>query len=285
MADIPTSVRDATVRAGQAYREASPWIEGLARLGYAARGVVYLIVGGLAAQAAVGTGGGRTTDAEGALSTVLRQPFGKFLLGVLALGLIGYSVWRFVQAIKDPEHEGSHAKGLGKRLGYFLNGVVHLSLAVAAVGMLIGAAWGGGGDGAQDWTARLMALPAGIWLVGAVGVAVAGFGLYQLYSAWTVKLDEELDLHRMTGTVRQWTVRFGRFGMAARGVVFGIIGISLLIAASQANPSEARGLGEALQALRGHAYGPWLLGGVAFGLVAYGLYQCVAACYCRIHPA
>ncbi len=279
MADIPISVRDATVRARQAYRAASPWIEGLARLGYVARGVVYLIVGGLAAQAAGGTRG-RTADAEGAFSTVLRQPLGKFLLGVLALGLLGYSVWRFVQAIKDPEHEG-----LGKRLGSFLNGVVHVSLAVAAVGMLTGAAWGGGGEGAQDWTARLMALPTGIWLVGALGAAVAGFGLYQLYGAWTVKLDEELDLYRMTGTVRQWTVRFGRFGMAARGVVFGLIGVSLLLAASQADPSEARGLGEALRALRGHAYGPWLLGGVAFGLVAYGLYQCIAARYCRIHPA
>jgi Domain of Unknown Function (DUF1206) len=279
MADIPTSIRAATARAGQAYRAASPWIARLARLGYAARGVVYLLVGGLAAQAAVGTGG-RTTDAQGAFSTVLRQPFGKVLVGVLALGLLGYSGWRFVQAIKDPEQEG-----LGKRLGYFLNGMIHGSLALAALGLLTGAAWGGGGDGARDWTARLMALPAGIWLVGAVGVAVAGFGLSQLYSAWAGRLDEDLDLSRMDGTMRQWAVRFGRFGMAARGVVFGVIGVSLLLAACQADPGEARGLGEALRALRGQVYGPWLLGGVAFGLVAYGLYQCVAACYSRIHPA
>ena len=283
MADIPTSVRDATARAGQAYREASPWIERLARLGYAARGGVYLIVGGLAAQAAVGTGG-RTADAEGVFSTVLHQPFGKFLLGVLAFGLVGYSVWRFVQAIKDPEHAGNQAQGLGKRLGYFLSGVIHVGLAMAAVGMLAGTAWGEGRDGAQDWTARLMALPAGIWVVGAVGVAVAGFGLSQLYRAWAVKLEEELDLRGMTGTARHWTVRFGRFGLAAQGVVFGIIGVSLLIAASHADPSEARGLGEALQALRGQAYGPWLLGGVALGLVAYGLYQWVVAGYRRIQP-
>jgi len=284
MPDVPSSTDEVKAHAHRLYQEASPWIERLARLGYAAHGVVYLVIGVLAAQAAIGVGG-QPTGTKGALQTILRQPFGQGLLSLVALGLIGYSVWRFVQALKDPEHEGRAAVGLGKRFGYFISGVIHASLSIAAIGMVTRAAWGGSGEEAKGWTARLMSLPWGIWVVGIIGVSILGVGLHQLYRAWRVQLDKELALSHLSGGAREWTVRFGRFGLAARGVVFAIIGISLIVAAVQADPHEVRGLADALQTLRDSSYGPGLLGGVGLGLVAYGLYQLVTARYRRIHPA
>jgi hypothetical protein len=284
MADMPSSTDDVKAQAHRLYQEASPWIERLARLGYAAYGVVYLVIGILAAQAALG-GRGQPTGTKGALYTILRQPFGQGLLSLVALGLLGYSGWRFVQALKDPEQEGRTAAGVSKRLGYFLSGVIHASLSLAAIGMVTGAAWGGDGEEAKGWTARLMALPWGSWLVGLTGAGILGGGLHQLYQAWRVQLDKELVLSHLSSGAQHWIVRFGRLGLAARGVVFGVTGGSLIVAAVRASPNEARGLADALQTLHDSPYGPGLLGGVGLGLVAYGLYQFVAARYRRIHPA
>ena len=121
----------------QAVQHPSEWVEPLARFGYAAKGIVYGIVGLLAAQAAV-SAGGRTTDTQGALSVIVTQPFGKVLLSLVAIGLIGYVVWRFVQAIKDPENKGTNAKGLVQRLGYAGNGLIYASLALSAVKLVLG---------------------------------------------------------------------------------------------------------------------------------------------------
>src|SRR5688500_2053345 len=97
-------------------REASPWIERLARVGFAAKAAVYIIVGGLAARAGLGTGG-RTTDTRGALATILGQPFGQLLLFVVAAGLFGYAAWLVLAAALDPEGRGSDLKGWLKRIG------------------------------------------------------------------------------------------------------------------------------------------------------------------------
>ncbi|MEW5929365.1 MAG: DUF1206 domain-containing protein [Gemmatimonadota bacterium] len=267
-----------------AAREAAPWVERLARLGYAAKGVVYLIIGGIAARAAFGSGE-RVQGSQGALRTILEQPFGKFLLGLMALGLAGYALWRLVQAVLDPEHAGSSDKGrMAKRAGYAISGVIHAGLALAALRMATGGG-GGGGDRTDDWTATLMRQPAGRWLVAAVGLGILAYGAYALYRAYAVKLDKRLDLSRMSPAARTWAVRSGRAGIAARGMVFLVMGFFLVRAAQHSNPSEARGLDGALQALQQQSYGPWLLGLVAIGLVGYGIYQLVEARYRRIQPA
>jgi hypothetical protein len=267
-----------------AAREAAPWVEKLARLGYAAKGVVYLIIGGIAARAAFGSGE-RVQGSQGALRTILEQPFGKFLLGLVALGLAGYALWRFVQAGLDPEHGGrTDGGGAAKRVGYAISGVIHAGLALAGARMVMGGG-GGGGDRTDDWTATLMRQPAGRWLVAAVGLGILSYGAYALYRAYAVKLDKRLDLSRMSPAARTWAVRSGRAGIAARGVVFAIMGFFLLRAALRSNPGEARGLDGALQALQQQSYGPWLLGLVAIGLVGYGIYQLVEARYRRIQPA
>jgi hypothetical protein len=256
----------------------SVWIERLARFGYAAKGAVYGIVGLLAALAAFGAGG-KTTDTQGALQTILTQPFGKVLLGLVAIGLLGYVLWRFVQAIKDPENKGTDAKGLAQRLGYAVNGLIYAGLALSAVRLVLGSGGGGNSNTTQDWTARLLSQPFGQWLVGTVGAFIIGLGFYQFYKAYSAKFRKELNLTQLSDTERKWVMGIGRFGLAARGVVFCVIGFFIIQAARQSDPSEARGLGEALQTLAQQPNGPWLLGVVAVGLVAYGIYMVIQARY------
>jgi len=261
-------------------QDASTWVERLARFGYAAKGVVYGIVGLLAAQAAFGAGG-KTTDTKGALQTVLIQPFGKFLLAAIALGLIGYALWRFVQAIKDPERKGTNVKGIIRRLGYAVNGFIYAGLAFSAVRLIVGAG-SGNSNSTEDWTARLLSQPFGQWLVGTVGAFVIGMGFYQFYRAFKVKFRKEMDLHQLSETEEKWVLGISGLGTAARGVVFCAIGFFLIQAARNNNPNEARGLGEALQALSQQPFGKWILGIVALGLIAYSIYMVLQARYRKL---
>jgi hypothetical protein len=272
-------------RVEDAAREAAPWTERLARLGYAAKGVVYIVVGILAARAAFGSGGS-VDGSEGAIAAIVRQPFGRFLVGAIAIGLFGYALWRFVQAGLDPEGKGSDAKGIARRIGYAISGVIHVGLGTeAARSALRGGGSGGGGESADHWTAMLMRQPFGAWLAAGVGLAIAAYGAYELYKAYTEQLGKRLDLGRMGETARVWAVRASRFGLAARGVVFGIIGGLLVRAALQHDPADAVGLGGALRTLQQQSYGPWLLGAVALGLVGYGIYELVKSRYRRVTAA
>lgn len=259
------------------------WVERLARFGYAAKGIVYAIVGVLAVQAAFGAGG-QTTDTKGALSAIAAQPFGKFLLALVTLGLIGYVLWRFVEAIKDPEHKNhDDAKGWARRVGAGISGLIYASLALSAIRLLMGSGRGNSSTSStQDWTARLLSQPFGQWLVGIVGAFTIGLGFYQLYKAYKAKFRKQMKLHEMSSTEETWATRIGRLGEAARGVVFVIIGFFLLQAARQSDASQAQGLDGALQSLSQQPHGPWLLGIVALGLVAYGIHMGVQARYRRI---
>jgi len=258
------------------------WIEWLARAGYAAKGVVYFIIGALAVQVAMGDGG-KTTGAKGALSTIAGEPFGQTMLVITGIGLLGYAIWKFVQAATDPEHDGSDAKGLAKRGAYVCSGVVHVGLAIEAVRLVIGSAGGGGGSSAQHWTGRLMQQPFGPWLVGIVGIAILIAGAVQTYRAYSAKFMEKLKTQQMSSAERTWSERIGRAGFAARGVVYFVIGGGLLAAAASSNSDEAMGVGQALTKLANQPYGPWLLGLVALGLAAYGVFSAgVLARYRRI---
>lgn len=262
--------------------EAANWIQILARLGYFAKGVVYLLVGGLALRSATSTGG-RTEDSSGAIRSLLDEPFGEVFLVAIGVGLLGYMLWRIVQALLDPEHEGGDAKGIATRAAYLISGVLYAALAIEAFRLGLGSSSGGSGGssggGADHWTAMAMQQPLGRWAVGLVGLGLIAFALYEFRKAVTADIDDRLDLSELGATGRSWVVRIGRAGLAARGVVFVLIGWFLIRAAVQQNPSEAGGLEEALETLQGQAYGPWLLGLVAAGLVAYGLFQIVKGRY------
>ena len=266
-------------------RAHSPAIEGLGRLGFAAYGIVYILVGLLAAMAALGRGGD-TTDTYGALSWIVEAPYGRLLLAVIAVGLVGYALWRFIQATLDTEGHGGEAKGMLVRAGYVFRGAVYAGLALSAARLAMGSGTSGSSDGQmQDWTARLLAQPWGAGLLGLVGIGFIGVGLYQLYRAATADFCDDLRLDELNADQRQWVERLGRLGYGARGVVFGIIGGFLLAAARSTQPEEARGLAGALAMLAEQPYGPWLLGIVAVGLIAYGMYKLAEARYRRMQVA
>lgn len=248
----------------------SDWVETFARAGYTAKGVVYIVVGVLAAQVAFGAGGA-TEGAQGAIQEIATAPFGQTLLVLTALGLACYAVWRFVEAVVDPDKHRTDAKGVAKRTGYAVSGLVNLGLALFAAQLLIGT--GGGDDSSRaEWTARVMRQPFGLWLVGIAGAIVIGVGLRHFYRAFNATFMEKYKASEMTSTTQKWAKRAGQWGLSARGVVFVIIGLFLIQAAMRADPQETGGLGEALATLAQQPYGPWLLGLVALGLVAYGIY-------------
>jgi Domain of Unknown Function (DUF1206) len=258
----------------------SPWVERLARFGYAAKGVVYIVAGALAVMTAAGVGG-ELTDARGAMRQIARQPFGRTLLGVVACGLVAYVLWRWVQSITDADRKGRTPKGLALRAAYFGSGTVYAGLALAAARIVFGADEAGP-SATQSWTARLMSLPFGDKLALLAGLSVIGFGLYQCYKGYSAKFRKRLKLRDMTERAERWATLAGRLGYAARGVVFCIVGALIVQAARHFNPGHARGLDGALQALARQSFGPFVLGAVAAGLVAYGVFSLVEARYRRI---
>lgn len=249
------------------------WVEKLARLGYATKGVVYAVIGVLALQAAIGAGGS-TEGTRGAIQEIGDKPFGQLLLVLTAAGLLGYSVWRIFEAIFDPTREGRRPEGIAKRIGYLVSGLTYLGLAYWTASIVLGWGSGGTGDGEveQEWTARLLSQPFGPWLVGLLGAIVIGVGLYHINKAYKSEFTEGFNPSRTPVQGRRWVERIGRFGLAARGVTFCIIGAFLIQAAIRFDPNQARGLGGALRSLLEQPYGPWLLGIVAAGLIAYGAY-------------
>ena len=261
---------------------ASPWMERLARFGYATKGVVYIVVGALATLTAFGLRG-ETKDVSGALQEIETKPFGRIALITVAFGLIGYVLWRWVQAIADADGKGTKLKGILVRIGYFFSGAVYAGLAYTAAKIVFDVDEPDSSSDLQElWIARVMKLPFGRMLIILAGVFVIGFGIYQIYKGFKAKFRKRLKLGEMNETKDNWATWSGRIGYTARGVVLCIIGFFVIQAALHFNPDEAKGLDEALASLTQNYYGAWALGIVAVGLIAYGFYMLVEARYRRI---
>ena len=284
MEEINLPVKKASEQAEEVVEKvaASPWMELLARFGYATKGIVYIVVGGVATMAALGLRG-ETTDVRGALQEIEDKPFGKVALATVAFGLVGYVLWRWVQALADTEHKGTKLKAVLVRIGYFISGTVYAGLALTAAKVLIDVDEPDSSSDIQEhWIARVLRIPAGRTLVIVAGASTIGFGLYQIYKGFKAKFRKRLKLAEMSKnriTVATWS---GRIGYASRGVVFCIIGFFAIQAARHFNPDEAKGVDEALATLAQNYYGAWALLLVAVGLILYGFYMLVEARYRKI---
>jgi len=268
-----------------AAREASPWIERLARLGYAARGVVYLLVGYLAMRAALSPAEGGPTDQKGALQLLDNGGAGPVVLAVVAVGLVGFALWRVVQALVADPREEKGGRLTVQRIYHGISGLLHLALAVEAGRLAMQKPGGGGGDEARHWTAVAMEQSWGRYAVMAAGAILIGVALKELIGAFAADFAKRVHVHDLDAGPRRQVERLGRFGTAARGVAFGISGWFVLQAGLEYDASEARGLGGVLSTLREQSYGQVLLGAMALGLIGFGVWQFVKARYMHLRAA
>jgi hypothetical protein len=255
-------------------------LEPLARLGYASKALIYAIVGSLVLAAAMGRGG-RITDTSGALRVILGNPFGRLVLVILGIGLCGYALWRVLDAIADPDHHGTEFKGLVTRIGNAVRAVVYGALGIEALKLFQGLG-GSSPRETQMWTARIMDVPMGPWIVGLGGVIVAIYGVSEIVASFTGGYSRTLDLSPLAPRLRAIADRISRFGIGARGVIITVIGVFLTRAALERDPSEAQGTRDSMLQIADAANGIWILGFVGAGLLAYAFDQGLHAKYRRI---
>jgi len=257
--------------------ERTSWIGRLGRLGMAAAGFVYVVIGFLAVELALGAGG-KAADRSGALHELAGEWWGTLLLIVVALGFAGYAVWRFtVAALGAKVEESDEDLGWHKRLWHAARGLFYAFLCFTAVELLVGAQSSSAGE--KEQTATILEWPAGRWLVGALGAGMIAWGLGSAYRGITRKFKDDLHTRHMSARADRWVTRVGVVGFLARAVVYALIGVFLIRAAVLYDPREAVGLDGALQELAQQTFGPLLLGVVAAGIIAYGLFYFVRAAY------
>jgi hypothetical protein len=254
----------------------------LARAGYAARGVVYLIVAFFAVQAARGSGSNVST--EGAVEQMLDKPYGRFLMWAVVVGLLGYAAWRLIQAIADTDDHGSDLKGLVIRSALVGSAIANLLLALFALSLV--SSWGvdsgssGGGDGAgQDLLARLLAFSNANLVIYALALIPLGVAVAHWVKAWRASFERyfQCDEH-----VMRWVRPISQIGLAARGVVFFIIAALLFLGGSRYEPTDPPGVKESLDALQALPYGNLLLMTIGLGLAAFAIYSFAQARWRRI---
>jgi uncharacterized protein DUF1206 len=249
----------------------------LSRAGFVARALVYGIIGLLAFELVVGQGG-KITNQQGALRTVEQRSFGHLLLALLAIGLGGYALWRLVRAFLGHGREGAD-KGI-ERLGALGSGIVYALMCVVAIQILTGP--GTSGDNTKKTASDVFGWPAGRWLVGAAGLVLAAVAVYQFIRGVRRKFLEDSKTEQMPLVIKTWFTILGTIGHVARAVVFAMVAAFLLKAAYDYKANEAIGLDGALAKLYDGAYGSWLLGAVAAGLIAFSFFSLAEARYRRI---
>lgn len=258
-------------------------IKKMARTGFVAKGVVYAIIGVLTFKAAFDMGGQKAGQLQ-VLEFLEKQTFGNILLVLMALGLACYAAWRFIQSVKDPENIGDDAKGKAKRVGFFFSGLLYLGIGVLAALKAFGSGSGSSGSSGSAQQSSFLASETGLWVIGIVGAGIIIAGIFQFVKAYKNDYYKKFGLASLDDEKKRESIKkTAQFGLSARGVILLIIGFFAIQAAVNSNPSQIKSTREAFSFIQESAYGPWLMGLVAAGLVAYAIYMFLMARYRRFH--
>jgi hypothetical protein len=267
------------VKAGASRAADSKPLEYLVRGGFVCYGVIHLLFAWLALQVAFGHSG-QEGDQNGALQSLAGNGFGKFLLVVIAVGMVGLAIWQAFLAIVGESGPQDKA-AIAERVVSGVRAVVYVWLAWTAVKIVIGTD-SSSASNTQSKSSTIMAHTGGRWLVGLIGLVILGVGIGLAVYGVLKKFERHLKIREMRPSVRKSTRRLGMAGYAAKGVAYAIAGLLVVVAAVKYDPDKARGLDAALTTLAGHSYGPWLLALIAIGFAAFGVFCFSQAKYRKV---
>jgi hypothetical protein len=260
--------------------ERSPVVRALARVGLATIGLLHLLIGAIALAIAFGggaggesggSGGGGQADQAGALQALVSVPGGLFVVWACVVGLVVLALWQILVAVRAPK-AGTRLVELGKC-------VVYAALAVLAVTVALGGSHDSSSS-EKTLSARLLALPGGVFVLAAIGLAIVAGGVVFIRNGVTHRFERDLRLppNALAGV----TTTLGRIGYIAKGVALLLVGGLVVAAAVTYDPQKAAGLDGALKSLVELPFGPVLLGLIALGLIAYGVFWLVRAVAARL---
>jgi hypothetical protein len=252
------------------------WLERFFRLGLISKGVVYCLLGILTVLAAVGISGEKASKTD-TFNFIYEQPFGKVLLALIAIGLFGFVTLRLFQSFKDIDHKGDNAKGIVSRIGYGISALIYSSMGIYAAKLTLSGSRGGG-DSKQFIVTKILAMPAGVWIVGIAAVIIMISGGNQIYKGASKKFMEKIQL--VGSKFSDFFRKAGVIGYISRGIVLLVIGYLLLHSAIKADPEGAQDTDGAFSFLENN-FGSFLMGVIALGLAGYGVFMFVKARYER----
>ncbi|MCI4065359.1 DUF1206 domain-containing protein [Micromonospora sp. R77] len=269
--------RNAEATAAQAAN--SRWLELLTRAGFIGYGIVHLLFAWLVLQIAFGKSG-EEGNQNGALRTLGTQPMGKFLLVTIAIGLFAMAIWQAFEAAIG--HRGLRDKDrLFERIASVVRTVVFVWLGWTAIKVFQEAS-SNAADKQEALSEKLMASTGGRWLVGIAGLVLAIVGIGMVIYGLKKKFERNLKIGEMSPKTRTLARRLGMAGYAARGTVFAVAGVLIIVAAVKYDPEKARGLDAALRTMRDQPWGPVILALMALGIAAFGVYCFLQSRYRRV---
>lgn len=286
-------LRSLLARLGEAGRRRSPLLrrvpplqdllELAARIGFGARGFVYLSVGLLVLFATLGLIGD-AVGVRGALEWLSRQPLGRIWMLLVGLGLTAFVVWRMLQSLFDADHEGTSWRGLATRLSQLFSGLSYAALALAAFVLFAGPRASDPSEGvaeSRERAAMMLDLPFGRWLLVAAGLTIFGIGAANVVKAWREDFSEYL---ACSVQMCRRVTPLARFGHVARGLAYLPLAGLVVLAGWHARAEEVTSFGAALEAVERRTAGNWIVGLIALGFVAFGVFSFIEARFRRIRP-